>query len=183
MFKQEKFDNLVLYIASRCPDPTKLGAVRLRKILYFADALQYLHTGEPITGATYVKQQYGPVPRELRQALTRLEEKGLLRIKRDVHPLGNPMDFYFALGEPDLSLFKPEEIARVDQLLDKICNEYTAGQISEFSHHQAWRAAAIGEELPYHTIFVARSGEITDDAIAWAKERIEKYERASSARA
>jgi hypothetical protein len=183
MFNQEKFDNLILYIASRVQDPTNLGAVRLRKILRYADVIQYLYTGKPITGATYVRQQLGPVPKELGEALARLERRGALKVKRHIHPYGYPMVFYYALEEPNLSLFAPDEISRVDQLIDTICNKYTAAQISEVAHDEAWEAAAIGEELPYHTAFVASSGEITEEAVAWAKERIERYERTSRARA
>jgi len=179
MFNREKFENLVLYIASRCPDPTRLGAVRLRKILYFADALQYFHTGKPITGATYIKLEGGPVPTELGNALARLEKRGALKVKRDEHPYGYPMVFYYALEEPDIDLFTSTEISRVDRLIAKVCNEYTAAQISDLSHHEAWEAAEIGEELPYHTIFVARSGEITKEDVIWARKRIGRHERAS----
>jgi hypothetical protein len=164
------------------PGPDEVGGVRLRKILYFSDALQYLHTGQPITGATYVKQQYGPVPKQLNAALERLESWGALKVKREPHPYGYPMDLYYALGEPDLSLFTPEEISRVDRLIDKICNNFSAERISTASHHEAWEAGDIGEELPYHTVFVAKSGEITEDAVACARERIERYERSSRAR-
>jgi hypothetical protein len=180
VFDQAKFDNLVLYIASKCSDPTRLGAVRLRKILYFADVLRYAETGEPLTGATYIKRQLGPVPRELDEALRRLRRADALRVKDGVHPAGYPMKHYFALKNPDLRVFDAEEISLVDSVIQTICDEHTATSISYASHHNAWRLAEIGEELPYESFLVARFAEIDEDAVAWAKGEIERYERSSA---
>jgi hypothetical protein len=176
VFDQEKFDNLVLYVASKCPDPTKLGAVRLRKILYYADSLHYMKTRKPIAGATYIKWEKGPVPRQLQASLDRLEKRGALVVKQGAHPYGYPMTFYYALKEPDIKRFDAEEISLVDGLIQTICSEYTAESISKLSHHNAWEVAAIGEELPYETIFARWFGEINEDALAWAKEEIRRYE-------
>jgi hypothetical protein len=177
VFDQEKFDTLILYVASQCPDPTRLGAVRLRKILYFADVLHYAKTGHPLTGATYIKWEYGPVPRELVDAERRLETRRALVIRRSAHPLGHPMTHYYVLSDPDLSRFAPEEISLVDELIRAICDDHTAASISAASHHHAWQVAEIGEELPYETIFVSRFAEITPEAVEWAKSEIERYER------
>jgi hypothetical protein len=46
-------------------DGFTFGAVKLNKILYYADMLHYAHTGAPITGATYAKRQQGPVPKQV----------------------------------------------------------------------------------------------------------------------
>ena len=48
-----KFKSLVHYICWRCADPTKLGAVKLNKVLWRADFKAYLELGESVTGATY----------------------------------------------------------------------------------------------------------------------------------
>jgi uncharacterized phage-associated protein len=175
-FHQEKFDNLILYIVSRCPDPVRLGAVRLRKILYFSDVFRYAKTGHPLTGATYLKWEHGPVPREMTGALHRLESRGALRQRHVAHPRGYGMVQYFPLADPDLSMFTAEEISLVDEMLEMICAQ-TADSISEATHYlHAWRLADIGEELPYETIFVHRFAEITPEAIDWAKGEIARYE-------
>ncbi len=181
VFDQEKFDNLVLYVASKCPDPTKLGAVRLRKILYYADSLHYMKTRRPIAGAVYIKWEKGPVPRQLEASLDRLERSGALVVKQDMHPYGYPMTFYYALREPDIKRFDAEEISLVDELIQIICSEYTAESISKLSHHNAWEVAEIGEELPYETVFVRWFGEINEDAVEWAKKEIKRYERSEEA--
>ncbi len=179
VFNRAKFDNLVLYVVSKSPDPTELGAVRLRKILYYADSLNFLHFGRAITGATYVKWGGGPVPKELSRTLGELDSEGALKAKRATHPLGYPMVYYYAFRAPDLNLFSAEEISVVDEVIQAICERHTAASISRLSHHNAWEIAQIGEELPYESVFVQRFGEIDEDAIAWAREEIRRYEARS----
>ncbi len=77
-----KFDNLVHYVCARCQDPSLLGAVKLNKVLWYSDAAAYLALGSSITGATYIKRQFGPVPRDILQARQRLMNKGAI-IERD----------------------------------------------------------------------------------------------------
>lgn len=175
-FDSSKFENLVLFIVSKCPDPTKLGAVRLRKILYYSDSLNYLYSGHAITGATYVKWSGGPVPRELSRTLQALEQQGAIKVKPDVHPLGYPMTHYYAFKDSDLREFSAQEISLVDEVIQAICHKHTAESISRLSHHNAWKVAEIGEELPYESVFAWCFGEINEEAVAWAKREIEKYE-------
>ena len=60
---REKFRSLVHYVCWRCADdPAKLGRVKLNKILWLTDFTSYYETGKPMTGARYVKRQFGPVP-------------------------------------------------------------------------------------------------------------------------
>src|SRR6266436_422053 len=107
---REKFKSLVHYICWRCSDPTKLGAVKLNKALWRADFRAYLELGEPVTGETYVKRQYGPVPSDILQALRELKDEGKLSI-RDVEFYEKEKKEFFALTRPDLSTFDPEEVS------------------------------------------------------------------------
>jgi hypothetical protein len=56
----EKFKALVHYIVASCDDPQRLGATKLNKVLWFADAFSYRATKNSITDETYVKRQRGP---------------------------------------------------------------------------------------------------------------------------
>ncbi len=179
-FDQERFDHLVLYIASQCPDPTRLGAVRLRKILYFADALHYLRTGRPLTGATYIKWEHGPMPAQLEGALQRLQGAEKLRVRKSAHPAGYPRTHYIALADPDVRAFSAEEISHVDWLIRTITNQHTAASISEANHHRAYEVAEIGEVLPYESILVWRFAEITPEAVEWARQEIARPEHQST---
>src|SRR5713226_8962653 len=97
-----KFKALVHYICWRCADPTKLGAAKLNKVLWRADFKAYLELGEPVTGATYVKRQYGPVPFSILPSLRELEDEGKISI-REVEYFERPKKEFFALTRPDLS--------------------------------------------------------------------------------
>jgi Protein of unknown function (DUF4065) len=164
-----KFKSLVHYICWRCADPTKLGAVKLNKVLWRADFKAYLELGESVTGATYVKRQYGPVPSIL-PTLRQLEDEGKLSI-REVEYYEKGKKEFFALTRPGLSSFTADEISLIDEAIEYVAEKHTARSISEESHDRIWELARIGEEIPYYTVF-SKPAEITEDDIEWAKTKI-----------
>jgi hypothetical protein len=175
-FDQEKFDSLALHIASTWPNPRGLGAARLGRILYLADALHYLTTGQPLTGATYVKTRHGPAPRELEGAERRLVSRQALAVHPSTRPLGSGMRRYRALREPDLGKFTPEQINLVDRVIRAVRDGHADDIIGVAGHHHAWQTAGIGEELPCEAILVSRFADITPDAVKWAEREIERHE-------
>ena len=54
-FNEQKFKELVIYIAGRCESDPYFGAVKLNKLLFFSDFFAYAKLGNPITGAEYMK--------------------------------------------------------------------------------------------------------------------------------
>jgi len=72
---EKKFQELMLYIASRSADDQKFGATKLNKILFYADFQAYLSLGKSITGAEYQRLGNGPAPRELKSLEADLIEK------------------------------------------------------------------------------------------------------------
>jgi len=172
LFEKEKFKRLVHYICAKCVDPSTLGAVKLNKALWAADFSAYLQWGEPITGASYVKRQFGPVPNAILSALRELELERALSI-READFFGYDKREFFALTKPDLAVFSAREISLVDQVIAYVCGEHTAKSISKLSHDDIWELAAIGEEIPYYTVF-SRPAEITETDIEWAKMKIEE---------
>lgn len=171
---RQKFKALVHYICWRCEDPTKLGSVKLYKSLWLSDFRAYYELGEPVTGATYIKLQFGPVPSGVLPVLGELKTEGALSI-REVDYYGRDKKEFFALTRPDLSLFTAEEISLIDAAIEYVCERHTAKSISDESHDEIWELALIGEEIPYFTVF-ARPAELTKDDIAWAKIKIEELE-------
>ena len=65
VFNAEKFRELLVYVSKKCEDDPTFGAVKLNKILYYADFAAYRLYDKPITGAKYRKLSEGPAPREL----------------------------------------------------------------------------------------------------------------------
>ncbi len=169
-FNPNKFDSLVHYVCAK-GDTDKLGAIKLNKILWFSDIIRYFVKGESITGAMYIKREFGPVPRPMPGALERLKEQGRLSITDTVH-YGLPKREFRPLLDPNLTDFAPDEISLVDDVMDIIINQHTAHSISELTHDKIWKLAEIGEEIPYYTVLSSSFGEIDEDDIAWAKEVI-----------
>ncbi len=87
---------------------------------------------------------------------------------------------YFALEEPDLSVFSAEEISTVDKVIEVISNNHSATSISLASHTYIWEAAELGEEIPYSTSLINILGEINIQDIEWAEEIIESRESEAS---
>ena len=59
-FHREKLKELILHVSKKAR-LRDLGSIKLNKVLWFSDITAYLHLGEPITGETYLKRQFGPV--------------------------------------------------------------------------------------------------------------------------
>ena len=165
-FNKEKFKNLVLYVCNKC-EPKELGSTKLNKVLWYSDMLSYVYLKEPVTGETYVKRQFGPVPKHILPILNELELSGQI-VTREIEYHGYDKREYIALKKPDLSLFTGEDISLVDAMIEVICKEHTAKTISRASHDSIWELAEIGEEIPYYAVLASEIGEIDEDDIQWA---------------
>jgi hypothetical protein len=169
----KKLKALVHYICSKCPDKNLLGATKLNKILWYADAVALETRGEPITRETYIKRQFGPVPKHILEIIEKLEEEKAVAVKNTPFHKYEKREFV-SLKNPDLSMFTPEEISLVDDVIGEICYNHTATSISLASHDRIWELAEIGDELPLETIFASDLDEVTEADVAWAKEALRK---------
>jgi hypothetical protein len=170
-FDREKFANVVHYICHKAENPAVLGSVKLNKVLWYADVIHYMVDGAPITGETYVKRQLGPVPQHMPSVMTRLIDTG--RVARGkVDHFGFMKNEFISLREPDISAFTPQEIARIDEAFDHVCLNHTARSISDETHGVIWELAAMGEHMPYSTVFASTEGEIDEADVAWAVKQI-----------
>jgi hypothetical protein len=135
-FDRDKFKQLVHYIAWKAGKRNWFGATKLNKVLWFADARQFVLHGVPITGATYIREKYGPVPKQMMPIRDELEREGQISVLKE----GNLLRIVSSI-KPDLSTFKTKELQAVDYWIDHIDKDHTAGSISEESHDYAWEIA------------------------------------------
>lgn len=163
---REKTKSLVHYVISQCPNPDVLGSIKLNKVLWVSDLWAYVERGEPITGEHYIKRQHGPVVASMVGILGELEAEARI-VQRQI-PRGAKVD-YFALTEPDLSMFTATEISLVDGAIRFVCLENTSSEISERTHDIIWKLAEIGEEIPLHAMLASELGEVTPEDVEWAK--------------
>ncbi len=165
---RNKLKALVHYICFQYHDPSVLGATKLNKILWYSDVIAYATTGASITGETYTKQQFGPVPRHILGIIDELKAEAALAV-REVEYFGKVKKEYVALRKPDISMFTPDEISLIDSVIDVVCHKHTAASISLASHDAIWKLAEIGEEIPLYAALASELGEVTDEDVKWAK--------------
>ena len=167
-----KFKTLVHYVCWKCSsDPASLGAVKLNKVLWFADVIAFAETGASLTNARYVKQKFGPVPKAILPVLRELVEEENLKIDM-VDYYGHLKRQYTALSGPNMSLFTDDEVTKIDEIVEAITQRHTAGSISEFTHDDIWKLANIGEEIPLHAVLACKLGQVTEDDVGRARERV-----------
>lgn len=147
-FDREKFLDAIHFIIESCGDkPELLGKTKLHKSLYYSDMLWFVVEGRPLTGAEYIKAQFGPTARYLEWGLKAL---------RDARRISVHTEDYFGLGKfgfrsekkLETNRLSPEEKALMGEVVAFVC-ERTAREISEISHAAPWQNAKMGERIPY----------------------------------
>lgn len=167
---KEKLKKLVHYICANVENPNSLGSVKLNKMLFYSDLYNYGATGEPITGETYIKKPRGPVSKLLPAILEELEKEGKLTARKVVQ-FGFPKHEYISKIPADVSGFSDIELGIVDDVIRSISN-FSATEISEYSHDRVWLLANENEEIPYFTFYVSEPGEINEDDLDWARKSL-----------
>lgn len=179
MSKTTRAKKLVHYICAKCDDPAKLGATKLNKVLWYCDTIAYRMRGQTISGDTsYIKRQFGPVPKRIQEILAELQNEKALLI-RESEFFGKVKRDFIALKPADMSDFTDDEREIIDEVLKIICDQFTAVSISELSHDIIWDAAEIGEEIPIHAVLAAHPEAITKDDKAWAEKVVSKRRKAA----
>jgi hypothetical protein len=169
-FEMKKLEEAVHYICANTTEQDRLGAVKLHKVLYYADNLSHAQTGRAITGSTYVKQRLGPIVTQMKTAVELLEREARLKVTH-VSQFDYKRRVFETAGETDTTVFEPGELERLNEAIRFVCGQ-GAMDISELSHHIVWQAADIGEVLPYNTFLVAYLGDIGEAEIALAQDVI-----------
>jgi len=147
-----KFMNVVLYMLERCAGKPNIGETVLYKLLYFSDFNYYEIYEEHLTGATYRKLQYGPLPQKFDAIIQQMiENKQIQRVKTTYH--GFPQTRYLPLEKADLTLLRASEKEVIDRVIEHM-SDWSASAISTYSHNDMpWLASKEGEEISYELVF------------------------------
>ena len=163
----DKFKAAVQYILTLSQDnPEKLGAIRLNKVLWYADTTNFKVHGKSLTGQKYKKRRMGPVPAKILAALEELQEDGVLEViepqyKFDVRTYKTKTEF-------QSNLLSEEDKALLESMLGMV-GGYTANAISEETHGDLWASIEEGGEIPLFATLASHSGAITFEVAEWAK--------------
>ena len=164
---QQKFRELIIYIAERCQDAEFFGATKLNKILYRADFEAFRRFGRPITGAPYFRLPKGPAPKALKPVRRDLKAEGAIEI--EYRPVGNLVQARVVpLRAPYRDLFSAGELALVDEIIKDLWDQ-TAEEVSDASHDIIWRGRQDQEDIPYEAVYLSND-PLTEEDIRRSKE-------------
>lgn len=170
-FNAEKFKELIVYIAAKAQDDPAFGAIKLNKILYYADFAAYRQLDAPITGAAYFKLREGPAPRQLLAARDELIDEGRLQIEERRHFTYLQKRLAPSPGcAPDPEFLRPEERELVDRVIEFFWGK-SAREVSDYSHREpGWILAEDRAEIPYESAWL--SADPIDQETEEAAQRI-----------
>lgn len=154
-------------------EPDKLGAVKLAKILLYADMELFRRTGKTITGASYEKRDRGPLAKDFNRSIDELKMCGYVA-ERQGDYFGRPQRQFWATKEPDISEFTAQEIAILSWIKDAVCCNHSATSISSETHKNlAWQLANDGQEIPISAYLAAyRQGVPSPEEIESIKQEL-----------
>jgi Protein of unknown function (DUF4065) len=169
-FDHNKFKALLHYVVWKAGDTDGFGAVKLYKVLWFSDARAYQLHRAPITGETYVREKFGPMPRHGQSTIKELERDEAIEVTSGDF-FGKAIRHFHSMRSPDKLSLTDNQRGIVKYWIKHIADEHTAQSISDESHDYAWEIAKVGEEIPYHAIFAARIRDPEGEELKWATEK------------
>ncbi len=153
-YNEKKLRELILYAAMRSEDDPKFGAIKLNKILFFADFTAYAQTGKSISGAAYRALEHGPAPTKLVPVKKKLERDEDAFEYTKLVAGGFEQKRLLARRQPELGMFSPEEVSLIDDVITRLW-DYCAKEASDLSHQFAgWQLADVGEDIPYESVCI-----------------------------
>lgn len=148
----EKFKNALLYITQKIGALPNVGQTVLYKILYFCDFDYYEKYEEQLIGATYIKNHFGPTPREFSAVVKEMIKEGKLE-EVTTKFFNKDQKKYIPVKNPDLSVFSGRELQHIDEEIARLGHK-TAKELSDFSHQDVpWISTEIGKNIPYEAVF------------------------------
>ena len=149
---ENKLKNVLLYLIGRCAGKPNVSETFLYKLLYFCDFNYYELYEEHLTGATYRKLPFGPVPQKIDSLIGQMMENGQIqRVKTEYY--GKTQSRYIPLVKADLTRLKASEKEVIDKVIEQM-SDWTATTISDYSHKDLpWEVADDGKAISYELVF------------------------------
>jgi uncharacterized phage-associated protein len=146
---EDKFRELLIFIAARSGKDPHFGAIKQNKLLFYCDFLAYLKLGKPITGQEYFALRQGPAPRYGERIRKEMVNAGEIAIQKT-----GGQTRTVALREAKVKIFSPEEVALVTEVL-QVYRSSSGSELSEKSHRfTGWYLAKEREPIPYAVALV-----------------------------
>lgn len=143
----KKVFNMILYFAEKGILKTKL-----MKEMFYADFLNYKHTGMSITGLEYAKINYGPVPDDKDKIISEciakkyIEEEIEYKNEYECHNI-------ISLKKIDTEVFTEEELNILKRVREYF-KEFKSKEIADFSHEEkAYNETEFAKNISYDYAF------------------------------
>jgi transcriptional regulator with XRE-family HTH domain len=148
----DKFKQVLLYLLERCAGKPNIGETVLNKLLYFIDFNYYEAYEEQLTGASYIKNKFGPTPVQLIKIIEQMKSDGEIKVIMDKY-YNYPQKRYLPLKKADLTKLKASEKETIDQVINQLSDK-TADEISKYSHEDIpWKATKDKDKIDYELVF------------------------------
>jgi len=149
--KLDKFKEVLLYILNKVGSKPNIGETVIYKLLYFIDFNFYEKYEEQLIGATYIRNHYGPTPKEFAKIIQEMEKEDLIKVKDEYFQY--PQTKYLPKRAPKLDILMAHEIKMIDDVLDEL-SDMNALRISEYSHNDIpWQITEEGKTIDYESVF------------------------------
>lgn len=150
--KLEKFKQVLLYILEKTAGKPNIGMTALYKLLYFSDFDFYEKYEEQMMGLTYIKNHYGPTPREFIKVVDDMKQEGSLEEVKSAYFTYEQKKF-LPRQSANLNILTARETAMIDSVLARY-GDMSATQLSDLSHEDTpWVAAEEGKNIEYEHVF------------------------------
>jgi uncharacterized phage-associated protein len=124
----------------------------LYKLLYFIDFDYYEKYEEQLMGLTYMKNTYGPTPREFMSVMDEMKVEGEAEEVKSNYFTFEQKKF-LPRRVANLTFFTAQELAMIDSVLARY-SDMSAKQLSDLTHEDTpWAAAADNENVKYEHVF------------------------------
>lgn len=148
----EKFKQVLLYVLGRTAGKPNIGMTALYKLLYFIDFDYYEKYEEQLMGLTYIRNHYGPTPREFVKVVEQMKKDDEIE-EIQSHHFAYEQKKFLPHREPDLTRLSAQELEMIDDVLGRYGN-LTAAQLTSISHEDTpWAVADEGENIDYEHVF------------------------------
>lgn len=150
---EEKLAELLLLAAEELLEDRFAGAIKLNKVLFFAEFAHMRLTGRPITGTPYQKLRLGPAPRRLVPLRDRLIAAGDATLEQET-VLGRVQHRLRPARPVRRDIFSDTELTAVADAV-ALLRVRTGTDVSTLSHQEpGWQLVADGDVIPYVTTYL-----------------------------
>jgi transcriptional regulator with XRE-family HTH domain len=167
-FDPRKFEEVLLYLTAKVGALPNVGETVLYKLLYFIDTDYYEQFGRSITGLSYVKQKFGPTPkqnqfRKVVESMTKADEIEIAQSDYFKHKQKKYLPHRMA----NLEVLSGAEVKHIDKEIERLAGK-NAHELSELSHQDTpWLATKLGKEIDYQLVMyrtaATQTREIVDE--------------------